>query len=407
MQLAMDLVNIRRRLVGTAARPVAVDDEISAMLAAEAVVAIGVSGGKDSCALAFAVCAYLDSIGHKGPRVLVHADLGRVEWKDSLPTCERLAKALGLELLVVKREQGDMMDRWLQRWRDNVARYAGLSCVKLILPWSTPSMRFCTSELKVSVICKALVRRFPGRQIVSAAGIRRDESKQRSTAEISDVEPELDRKKAKTTGRTWNPLVEWSEDDVRALCDARGFALHEGYTRFGMSRISCAFCIMADIADLIASTTCPDNIAIYREMVDLEIVSTFAFQGSRWLGDVAPHLLTATQVEGLARAKLIAEARELVESTIPDHLLFERGWPQVMPTREEAEMLCAIRRKVAEIIGIEIDFVDADRLLARYAELMAENERREAEKLAKEARKKARVRKANKAKRPAKAAVAS
>ncbi len=47
---------------------------------------------------------------------------------------------LGLELMVVRREAGDMMDRWLQRWRDNLARYATLRCVKVILPWSTPSM---------------------------------------------------------------------------------------------------------------------------------------------------------------------------------------------------------------------------------------------------------------------------
>ncbi len=396
MQLAMDLVNIRRRIVGTADRQIAVDTDIADLLAAAAVVAIGVSGGKDSCALAIAVCAHLDAIGHKGPRVLIHADLGRVEWKDSLPTCERLAAKLGIELMVVRREQGDMMDRWLQRWRDNVARYASLECVKLILPWSTPSMRFCTSELKTSVICKALVKRFPGQRIVSAAGIRRDESKQRSEAEISEVEPELDRKKARTTGRVWNPLVEWTEDDVRALCAARSFALHEGYTRFGMSRISCAFCIMADLADLMSSAACNDNVAIYREMVDLEIVSTFAFQGGRWLGDVAPHLLTDAQREGLASAKTIAAVREAIEEAIPEHLLFERGWPKVMPTREEAELLCDVRRRLATVVGLEVDFVDADQLLARYAALMAENALREAAKAAKAARKVAREAKAKK-----------
>ena len=153
--------------------PVALTHEVQAMLDRNAVVAIGVSGGKDSDACALAVSSYLDRIGHCGPRVLVHSDLGRVEWADSLPSCERLAKSIGWELMVVRRAAGDMLARWQVRWTNNVARYNDLKCVKLILPWSTPSMRFCTSELKVSVITSALKKRFPGQDILNVAGIRR------------------------------------------------------------------------------------------------------------------------------------------------------------------------------------------------------------------------------------------
>lgn len=390
----MNLVNIRHRRPALLDRPVAVDEAVAALLAADAVVAIGVSGGKDSCALALALVAYLDAIGHKGTRVLVHADLGRVEWKDSLPTCERLAAHLGLELLVVRRERGDMMDRWLQRWADNTSRFARLACVKVILPWSTPSMRFCTSELKTKVICKALVERFPGKAIVSAAGIRHDESGERANAPVSKPEKDLVRVKAETTGLTWNPLVEWSEDDVKALCAARGFALHEGYTRFGMTRISCAFCIMGNTADLASSAACNDNVAIYREMVELEIASTFGFQGSRWLADVAPHLLSAETLERVAAAKERAEQREALEALIPEHLLYERGWPRRMPTADEAELLCRVRRELAALLGLEVEYTEPAALLARYAGLMAENAVREAAKEAKAARK-ARKAKAN------------
>jgi 3'-phosphoadenosine 5'-phosphosulfate sulfotransferase (PAPS reductase)/FAD synthetase len=373
----MSIATLRVRRPGLIDRPLAIDDRVSALLAQDAPAAIGVSGGKDSCALALATVAYLDSIGHKGPRVLVHADLGRVEWKDSLPTCERLAARLGLELLVVRREQGDMMDRWLQRWRDNIKRYADLSCVKIILPWSTPSMRFCTSELKVSVICQALAKRFPGRAIVSAAGIRREESTERSKAPISKEEPNLKKVRLATSGVTWNPLLDWTESDVRALCAARAFELHEGYTKFGMSRISCAYCIMSNEADLAASASCPDNADVYREMVDLEIASTFAFQGSRWLGDVAPHLLTDAQRAGLAAAKAKAARREEIEAQIPDHLLYERGWPKVMPTAEEAELLCGVRREIASLYEIEISCTGPADLIARYADLMAQKAAKE------------------------------
>ncbi len=378
--MSLSLSTLRVRRPGLIDRPLTIDDRVSALLAADAPVAIGVSGGKDSCALALAVVAHLDAIGHKGPRVLVHADLGRVEWKDSLPTCERLADRLGLELLVVRREQGDMMDRWLQRWRDNMRRYSDLSCVKVILPWSTPSMRFCTSELKVGVICRALAARFPGRTIVSAAGIRREESADRAKAEISKDEPDLKKVRLQTDGITWNPLLDWTETDVKAYCASRDFALHEGYTKFGMTRISCAFCIMATIADLTSSAACPENVAIYREMVELEIASAFAFQGNRWLGDVAPHLLDQEQRDALDAAKRLAVKREEIEAQIPDHLLYERGWPKVMPTAEEAELLCRVRREIAALYEITVSCTEPAALTGRYANLMEQKAVKEAAK---------------------------
>jgi hypothetical protein len=38
-----------------------------------------------------------------------------------------------------------MVERWESRWESSVRRYAALETVTLVLPWSTPSMRFCTS----------------------------------------------------------------------------------------------------------------------------------------------------------------------------------------------------------------------------------------------------------------------
>lgn len=104
------------------------------------------------------------------------------------PKCEELASATGWELAVVRREAGGMMERWEGRWENNVRRYADLSCVKLILPWSTPSMRFCTSELKSAVIASYLKKRFPGRNIINVTGIRRQESPSRSKMPVSKVD---------------------------------------------------------------------------------------------------------------------------------------------------------------------------------------------------------------------------
>ena len=87
-------------------REVLVTPEVTSALEGGAAVAIGVSGGKDSAATALATIDFLEDAGHRGPRVLIHSDLGRVEWRQSLPACHRLADRLGLELIVVRREPG-------------------------------------------------------------------------------------------------------------------------------------------------------------------------------------------------------------------------------------------------------------------------------------------------------------
>ena len=350
---------------------VSVTDEILSLLESSAPVAICVSGGKDSQASAIRVSEYLDSISHKGPRILVHSDLGSVEWKDSLPVCERLAKRLSLDLVVLRRKAGDMMERWETRWKNNVERYANLSSVKLILPWSTPSMRFCTSELKTAVITSDLVKRFPGQPIVSVSGIRHAESSARAKMPVAKVQPKLSRKGL--TGWDWHPLIEWSTEDVYEYLEMKKKPLHEAYRIYGSSRVSCSFCIMGSRQDLAAATSCADNHDIYRRMVDLEIRSTFSLQSNFWLGDVASHLLPGEMIERLDRAKEKARSRAILESTIPKHLLFSKGVPDNIPTRPEAELLSSIRKDISDILGIAISHTDPDSIIDRYRDLVSCN----------------------------------
>jgi 3'-phosphoadenosine 5'-phosphosulfate sulfotransferase (PAPS reductase)/FAD synthetase len=350
--------------------PIALTPEIESLLAAGSPVAIGVSGGKDSCAVAFATIEYLDSIGHTGPRVLIHSDLGRVEWKASLPTCERLAEILGLELIVVRREAGDMMDRWLTRWRNNVARYVNLECVKLILPWSTPSMRFCTSELKVAVICRELIKRFPGQTIVSVSGIRREESARRAKAPIVQEQKKLASKTHKTTGIDWHPILDWKIEDVFSYLKARDFPLHEAYTAYGSSRVSCAFCILGSQSDFKASASCPDNQDIYREMVQLEAASSFGFQDAKWLADTAPELLDESTRKTVTEAKEKGRQRQTLEARIPKHLLYVKGWPVFVPTWDEAETMAEVRREVGNLLGLDVGYTTPGAIIDRHQELM-------------------------------------
>ena len=349
-------------------RQVALTPDVESMLQRNCVVAVGVSGGKDSVACALAVDRHLKSIGHTGPRLLIHADLGRVEWKDSLPSCQRLAAHIGWELVVVRRKAGDMLARWQGRWANNLTRYRDLSCVKLILPWSTPSMRFCTSELKTAVIASALKKRFDGLDILNITGVRRQESQSRSRMPVSAPMSLLERKNA--TGMSWNAIIEWRLDEVLESISGSGLALHEAYTKYGSSRVSCAFCIMGSESDLLASAGCADNQDVYRLMVELEADSTFAFQGKRWLADVAPDLLTAPLRERIQKAKCKAVQRQDIEAELPAHLLFAKGWPTAMPTDDEAELIASVRRRISELMGIAAKHLTGDSVRSRYAGLM-------------------------------------
>ena len=295
---------------------------------------------------------------------------GRVEWRQSLPACERLAERLRLGLVVVRREAGDLLDRWRVRWANNVRRYADLRCVKLILPWSTASMRFCTSEMKTAIIARDLVRRFSQQTILSVSGIRREESSGRAKAPVAKVQPKLFSAGFRTSGLDWHPILEWTVSDVVDYLRVKNFPLHEAYTRYGSSRVSCAFCVLASRRDLAAAAHCPDNHELYRELVRLEAESTFSFQDSFWLADVAPDLLDEGLRKAVETAKSRAQIREMVEAKIPGHLLYESGWPKVIPTAAEAELLCQIRRTVGATLGLALPYTEPPALIQRYLDLI-------------------------------------
>ena len=358
--------------------------EVDRLLMWHSPVAIGISGGKDSGAAAWATLDYLDRFGHRGPRLLIHSDLGRIEWADSLPTCERLAKRLGVELCIVQRPAGGMVERWMSRWDSNVQRYIDLACVKLILPWSTPSMRFCTSELKTAIICRELIRRYPYQDIVSVAGIRRQESAKRAKKPIWSVQNKLTSSTHQTSGIDWNSIIEWSENQVWQCHHEHGLPIHEAYSTYKTSRVSCMFCIMSSLSDLIKSALCPGNQDVYRELCELEITSTFGFQDNQWLSDVAPKLLGDEQRHRLQVAKQLARYRELAENRIPEHLLYEEGWPKQLPTFSEAVLLAQVRQEVGQLLNLPVQFTSAGTILTRYNDLMRLKAQKEQIKLERE-----------------------
>ena len=349
--------------------PIACTPEILEHLRAGAPVAFGVSGGKDSSALVLTVNPWLDALGHpRERRILIHADLGRIEWPESLPWCEQLAAHSGLELVVVRRGRGDMLARWEQRWSDNVRRYEELRCVTVITPWSTPAMRFCTSELKVAPITTELKRRFPGQHILNVTGIRRQESSNRARSPVAAPQDRLTAKRTGTSGMNWHPILEFTLDDVMAVHEHSGFPLHPAYTRFASTRLSCSMCILASRHDQLAALQHADNHDAYRRITDLELRSTFSFQAKQWAADRRPALLDFPLAVPVAKAK--AAERQRLEADIPHHLRLRRGRAQTIPTIDEVKQLAAVRREINDLLGLDCAYLDAAGVRDRYVELL-------------------------------------
>ncbi len=101
---------------------------------------------------------------------------GRAEWSDTLIHCHKICDQAEIQLVVVRREQGDLVDRWRSRMDKLMAE----GNTKPF--WSSAQNRYCTSDLKRGPINKYL-RRF--NCVISAEGIRGQESACKSQATCS------------------------------------------------------------------------------------------------------------------------------------------------------------------------------------------------------------------------------
>lgn len=240
--------------------------------------------------------------------------------------------------------------------------------MKVILPWSTPSMRFCTSELKTDPITAWTKRRF-GRTtpVLSVTGVRGEESANRAKQPVCSAGGS----KLPPGSVTWRPIHPWKLQDVWDIIRCSGVEPHEAYSKFGNSRVSCRYCIMSSEADLLASLKDPTGHEIFRRMCELELTSGFGFQ-DKWLTGLAPGMVE----DGGARlfnALHLARFRRAAEEWLPEHLEFTKGWPHVMPTMKEAEKMAAMRSEISKLYGWgkEMKCVTARTIRARYKHLLA------------------------------------
>lgn len=200
---------------------------------------INSSGGKDSQAMLDHLAKQMDEQGiSKDKALVIHADLGRMEWKGTGELAKEQAEHYGFKFMTVARPQGDLIDQVISRgmWPSNVARY-------------------CTSDQKrgqVLVAMTKLTREMkldrPAR-ILNCMGIRAKESTPRAKKNPFQVNKKATGKGKVKIVEDFFPIFDWTKDQVWACIKASGVRHHWAYDK-GMPRLSCAFCFYAPKAAL-------------------------------------------------------------------------------------------------------------------------------------------------------------
>ncbi len=126
--------------------------------------AIGFSGGKDSQALLLSIVPWFRAQAFPGRLFAIFADLGRAEWWQTPPFIEQICREHDLELVVVRRSQGDLLQRFEERMQTIGAEATF---------WPFSAFRYCTSDTKRSPIDSYLRG---SRLVLSLEGIRAAES---------------------------------------------------------------------------------------------------------------------------------------------------------------------------------------------------------------------------------------
>ena len=212
----------------------------AADLAAYDVILVNSSAGKDSQAMLTHLVALADAQGIARARlIVVHADLGRVEWEGTRELAQEQAAHYGLRFEVVRRDKGDLLDQIEQR---------GM--------FPSSAARYCTSDQKTSQVAKLMTllateHRDAGNdrpvRILNCLGIRAQESPARAKKVAFGKDDTA------SNGRRhvdkWLPIFHWTETKVWDTIRASGVRHHPAYDA-GMPRLSCVFCVLAGEREL-------------------------------------------------------------------------------------------------------------------------------------------------------------
>lgn len=280
---AADLPNLFGETVATDPGPLSSYDWI----------VVNSSGGKDSQAMLDLVCERAEQEGCLSRVVVVHADLGRVEWQGTREIAQAQAEAYGVPFVAVWRKQGDLLTQIEARGMfpgpatrfctahhkqnqigrvmtamtqesltDEQAKHktAGdlLTQIEERGKFPDAARRYCTSDHKRAQVHRIFTflvaeanknaegggKKLPPVKILNCLGMRAQESPRRS--KMLPLEPDTAASNGKRTVTRWLPLHAWSEAQVWERLHACRSKEHIHYAyALGMPRVSCAFCIFA------------------------------------------------------------------------------------------------------------------------------------------------------------------
>jgi len=241
------------------------------------------SAGKDSQAMLDYLVELADAQGVSRDRfVVVHCDLGRVEWEGTAELAAEQAAHYGLRFEIVRRDLGDLLDQVESRHATNVSKG------KDIAPWPSSQARWCTSDQKTAQVLKLITRLTDelahlGRQvrILNCLGIRAEESAARAKKAAWEKDPKACNGKRDVD--RWLPIFAWTEEQVWDRIWASGVRWHDAYDK-GMSRLSCAFCVLASKGDLIIAAQ--HNQGLAQEYLAVEVKVGKRFTNDLSMADI-------------------------------------------------------------------------------------------------------------------------
>jgi len=244
-------------------------------LASYDLILVNSSGGKDSQAMLDYVNTLAIHADVKDRMVVVHADLGRVEWAGTAELAERQAKHYGIPFQKVSRPQGDLLDHVRER---------GM--------WPSPTQRYCTSDHKRGQVAKVITklnRLAVHREetlgevyrVLNCMGLRAEESPARAKKPTFQKDARASNQTRHVD--TWLPIQDWPEAEVWANIRASGVEHHQAYD-LGMPRLSCVFCIFAPRPALVLAAR--HNPELLDEYVAVEAAIGHTFKASLTLAEI-------------------------------------------------------------------------------------------------------------------------
>lgn len=201
------------------------------------------SGGKDSQAMYL----FLKNVVPAERLVVIHADLGIVEWSGTL---QHIKDTVDSPIYVVKNPNKDFFQMVEHR--------------KM---FPSPKNRQCTSDLKRAPI-RVAIRKICNENgyniVLDCMGLRAQESSGRAKKKaFVKLNSQCN---SKRDWYQWLPIHDWTEEAVFSYIADNAQKPHWAYGA-GMSRLSCSFCIMSSDADLkIAAKLRPDLLERYSEL---------------------------------------------------------------------------------------------------------------------------------------------